>query len=104
MLKNIRSGYPLRVASEATKYSMKSGDPVFHTEKDPADVNSHAYSKWEFEHVGSSGSIIMLKSGPCGAKPNGYYLHVSSGAMKSADPVFHTNSTSDGSKWIVEYK
>jgi len=71
--------------------SMNSGDPVCHTD------STTEGSEWQFEAVGSSSDIFMLKN-----VRSGFYLHVSSQSMKDGDQVFHTDSTTEGSQWQVK--
>jgi hypothetical protein len=90
MLKNCRSGFYLHVADEFKN----SGDRVFHRN------STSDGSKWQVEHAPPWGAppMIMLKS-----VRSGFYLHAKPRSKRTCcDPVFHTDSVTDGSKWIME--
>ena len=90
-MKSVRSGFYLHVKSE----KMEDGDPVFHV-----DSTSEG-SEWEMEVVEVEegyGAAFMLKS-----VRSGFYLHVSAKSMGNGGPVFNRDSTTDGSKWQVEF-
>jgi len=89
ILKSIRSSAYLYVST----VSMGNGDPVFH--RDCPDNQTTGF-QWQVEYVG--GTMVMLKN-----RRSGFYLHVADQKKSNGDPVFQRNSTTDGSKWHVEY-